>query len=80
MSQNEYPLFPVLLIDDEAKILESFETALLTGNITNVIRCQDSRDVKHVLSQQEIGVILLDLMMPNLSGKELLSIIDGRIS
>lgn len=75
MSQNEYPLFPVLLIDDEAKILESFETALLTGNITNVIRCQDSRDVKHVLSQQEIGVILLDLMMPNLSGKELLSII-----
>lgn len=75
MSQKEYPLFPVLLIDDEPKILDNFVTALLTGNITNVIRCQDSRDVKYVLSQQDIEVILLDLMMPNLSGKELLSII-----
>jgi DNA-binding NtrC family response regulator len=63
------------MVDDEAQALDSFETALLLASINNIIRCQDSRDVTQLLSGQEIEVMLLDLSMPHVSGKELLTIV-----
>jgi DNA-binding NtrC family response regulator len=63
------------MVDDEAQALDSFETALLFASINNIIRCQDSREVMPLLSQQEIEVMLLDLSMPHVSGEELLSLV-----
>jgi DNA-binding NtrC family response regulator len=65
----------VLLVDDEIEILKSFEITLRAGGIKNVMVCQDSRNVLHLLSRQEVGVLLLDLTMPFISGEELLSVI-----
>jgi DNA-binding NtrC family response regulator len=75
MKVSLYPSLPVLMVDDEAQALDSFETALLLTSINNIIRCQDSRDVMRLLSTQEIEVMLLDLSMPHISGEELLSLV-----
>jgi DNA-binding NtrC family response regulator len=52
--------------------LDSFELALRSANVNNFLRCQDSREVIPLLTEQEIAVMLLDLRMPHLSGEELL--------
>ena len=75
MKVSLYPGLPVLMVDDEAQALDSFETALLLASINNIIRCQDSREVMPLLSSQEIEVMLLDLSMPHISGEELLSLV-----
>ena len=75
MNGTLYPSLPVLMVDDEAQALDSFETALLLASINNIIRCQDSRDVMPLVSSQEIEVMLLDLSMPHISGEELLSLV-----
>jgi len=75
MNASLYPSLPVLMVDDEAQALDSFETALLFASINNIIRCQDSRDVMPLLSRQEIEVMLLDLSMPHITGEELLTLV-----
>ena len=68
-----YPAFSVLLIDDEEAWLRTMAMNLaLSGGINNVIRCQDSRKAMEILAKQEVGLVLLDLNMPHLSGEELL--------
>jgi DNA-binding NtrC family response regulator len=75
MKVSLYPSLPVLMVDDEAQALDSFETALLLASINNIIRCQDSREVMPLLSSQEVEVMLLDLSMPHIAGGELLSLV-----
>ncbi len=70
--QATYPLLPILVVDDEAHALNSFETLLLAEGFTHVITCCDSREVLSILASQEIGILLLDLVMPHLTGEELL--------
>jgi DNA-binding NtrC family response regulator len=72
---STYPDFPVILVDDEAQALDSFEIALRSAGMNHFIRCQDSRDVMPILSRQEIEVMLLDLRMPHVSGESLLPLI-----
>ncbi|SEA72984.1 two component, sigma54 specific, transcriptional regulator, Fis family [Desulfuromusa kysingii] len=73
---KKYPLLPLLLVDDEPVWLHSLAVNLkLNVGINNLIECSDSRDVLELLDRQEIGLILLDLTMPHLSGEELLSLI-----
>ena len=48
---------------------------LKSSGINNIICTKDSSEVLDILSKQEIGVILLDLIMPHISGEELLPII-----
>jgi DNA-binding NtrC family response regulator len=75
MNESIYPHFPVMMVDDEAQAINSFEMTLRSANMNNFIRCHDSRDVMALLSSQEIEVILLDLRMPHISGEELLPMI-----
>jgi len=75
MNGSLYPSLPILMVDDEAQALDSFETVLLFTSINNIIRCQDSREVMPMLSRHEIEVMLLDLSMPHISGEELLSLV-----
>jgi DNA-binding NtrC family response regulator len=67
------PSFSVLLIDDEEAWLRTMSMNLaLFGGINNVIRCQDSRRALEILASENVGLVLLDLNMPHLSGEELL--------
>ncbi|GGX88103.1 sigma-54-dependent Fis family transcriptional regulator [Litchfieldella qijiaojingensis] len=73
MSSNLYPAFGVLLVDDEASFLRSFSLILETqGGINHLYQCQDSRDAMQVIAENPIGLVLLDLTMPHLSGEALL--------
>ncbi len=66
----------VLVVDDEEEVLESFELTLNSGQFEDVIICQDSRKVLDILSQNlRIDVILLDLIMPHLGGRDLLNLL-----
>ena len=76
MNQKTYPAFSVLLVDDEPAWLDSLSLSLeRIAGITNTILCQDSRQVMDILSGRDVGVVLLDLTMPYLSGEELLKLI-----
>jgi DNA-binding NtrC family response regulator len=71
-----YPPFGILLVDDEPAWLRSLSMTLEgPGGLSNLRQCQDSRQVMQLLAGGEIGLVLLDLTMPNPSGEELL----GRI-
>lgn len=62
----------ILFIDDETQVLETSRLALLTSGMRNVITCDDSRQVLDVIGCNAISAIVMDIMMPYLSGKDLL--------
>ena len=68
-----YPLHPILIVDDEAHALKSFELTLRSGGFNYIIACPDSTKVFDFLEEQEIELILLDILMPGLSGEDILS-------
>lgn len=73
MENRLYPDFSVLLVDDEPAWLLSLSVTLeRCAGITNIITCQDSREVIPLLGKEKIGLILLDLTMPFIGGEELL--------
>ena len=72
MSQTIYPQLPVMLVDDEAQALTSFEVTLRSAGVNHIMTCGDSREVMSVLARQEIEIMLLDLWMPHVSGEDLL--------
>lgn len=63
----------ILLVDDEPQLLLTARLILEKAGYGNVVPVQDSREVLPVLARQEVGVIVLDLLMPHLSGAELLT-------
>jgi len=67
--------FPILLVDDEKHILLSSESVLRFAGIREVRSVDDSRQVLPILEKSDIGVIVLDLFMPYVPGKELLAAI-----
>ncbi|MDD2853556.1 MAG: sigma-54 dependent transcriptional regulator [Desulfuromonadaceae bacterium] len=73
MNTATYPDFGVLLVDDEPDWLSSLALTLEScAGISNISTCSDSRQVMAILDQGGIGLLLLDLTMPHLSGEELL--------
>lgn len=76
MKDTIYPDFPILLVDDEHAWLRSLRISLARmADINNVVTCDNSREVIKYLEQMDIGLILLDLTMPYLSGEEVLRFI-----
>jgi len=72
MSSKHYPDRPVLIVDDEAHVVESQEDLLRSNGITNLLGTTDSRTVMEFLHKGEVELILLDLRMPHISGEDLL--------
>lgn len=69
------PALPILIVDDETESLDGFELMLNSNGLTHIQTCQDARQVMANLSDQSPCVILLDLSMPHISGRELLPLI-----
>lgn len=63
----------IVLVDDEPEILFSSSVMLRQAGLSNVLTMEDSRKLLPFLAEQEAGVVVLDLQMPYLSGKELLA-------
>lgn len=75
MEENVYPAFSILLVDDEPAWLRSMSISLEYSGITNILQCQDSRQIEDFISKNDIGLILLDLTMPHLSGEKILQLV-----
>jgi len=68
-----FPSHPVLLVDDEEQFLASASFALRSEGISNLVLCQDSRKVLDLLSAEKYSLVVLDLVMPHVTGQELLA-------
>jgi DNA-binding NtrC family response regulator len=73
MSGKPHPSNPILIVDDEAAILLAIDTALQIAGLSNTLTCQDSRRVMDLLARHPVEVLLLDLTMPHIDGRELLN-------
>jgi DNA-binding NtrC family response regulator len=73
MTEGGYPSFRILAVDDEVAWLRSLRVTLQRAGIDNVVQCQDAREVPALLASQPVGLVLLDLNMPNVPGEELLT-------
>ena len=72
MTPPEVSQRPVLLVDDEPALLRSASLLLRAAGITPILTLDDSRLVLPRLAADTIGVVVLDLTMPHLSGQALL--------
>jgi DNA-binding NtrC family response regulator len=73
---QKYPAFSVMLVDDELPWLRSLSLALKrVAGITNTILVQDSREVMSTIDTHDVGLILLDLTMPHVSGESILKML-----
>ena len=68
-------VFRALLVDDDESVLNLMDLSLRENGYRDVIVCSDSREVLTILDVSDIGVVLLDLMMPHLSGMDLLTLL-----
>jgi DNA-binding NtrC family response regulator len=74
VNEGTSPAFGILLVDDELAWLRSLSLTLeRSAGMTHVITCQDPRRVPEILDGHDIGIVLLDLTMPHVSGEELLA-------
>ena len=74
MTTTPYPAFPVLLVDDEVAWLRSLKLTLQrAAGVTNVLLCEDGREALDLVARHGVGLVLLDLTMPHLSGEEILA-------
>src|SRR6185369_15211064 len=67
--------FSILIVDDEADALELTRKLLLGADISPVFAISDSRTVLPFLEHHAVSLIVLDLMMPHITGIELLPLL-----
>lgn len=72
MSIHSFPEHPVLLVDDEPRALKSLTITLEFEGINNVHPCQDESGVMGILEEEDIEAVLLDMIMPKISGRAFL--------
>ena len=74
MKTVRYPNFGILIVDDEPSFIRSLSIALerRTG-INHTYQTSDSREVMTMINHHPIGLVLLDLNMPHISGEDLLT-------
>ena len=69
----------ILVVDDE-KEMRSMLDRLLTRNGYNVRMAENSVDTFNILNDNEIDVVLLDLVLPDVNGKDILKQIKEKYS
>jgi DNA-binding NtrC family response regulator len=64
--------FPVLIVDDESAVLNSFEMSLRCFGIDNIICTAHSGDALQIIESTPVDAMILDLCMPGISGQDIL--------
>lgn len=70
---NPSPAFSLLLLDDDSAWLSSLQLMLMRlAGINNILTCQDSRQALDIMARNDVGLVLLDLGMPHVTGDKIL--------
>ena len=69
-----FPEFPIILVDDEAQVLETERLGLEMSGISHVLICSDSRQAQALFERHPEGVAVIDLLMPHMDGRQLLEL------
>ena len=72
------PESPILIVDDQPEAIEGCVSALQANGFDNLIECAESARVLDLIEKQWPCLVLLDLIMPGISGQELLAEIRAR--
>jgi len=72
MAKTKPAAMTIVLVDDEPAILFGLTLMLRQAGFDNVHSIHESSKVLSALTEIEAGVVVLDLQMPDVSGKELL--------
>jgi len=72
MPESLFPTHPILLVDDDEDLQRSYAYALRNDGLNHLVQCTDSRLVEQRLAEEEFEIVLLDLNMPYISGRDLL--------
>ncbi|MBF0527672.1 MAG: sigma-54-dependent Fis family transcriptional regulator [Deltaproteobacteria bacterium] len=72
MTISRHPPHPILIVDDEPHALNSAKVALLTMGLNNVITAVNGCEALDILKRQPVEIVLLDLLLPQISGEEIL--------
>ncbi|GAM11623.1 transcriptional regulatory protein ZraR [Geobacter sp. OR-1] len=78
MIPENFHNLPVLLVDDDPQALELLESFLRSSGMKYVVTFEDGRDLTRYLASFPAAVIVLDLMMPKISGITLLEEITNK--
>jgi len=67
---------PVILLDDEENALQAMRAALMSFKYVNVVMCNNVVDFWKTLKEQGAELILLDFIMPHVTGEEILKTVN----
>jgi DNA-binding NtrC family response regulator len=62
----------ILIVDDEEAVLNGVRRTLQAEGFDSVLMCRDARDVAGLLDAERVSLVLLDMMMPHIGGREVL--------
>jgi putative two-component system response regulator len=62
----------VMIVDDEELVIRVVKRFLASGGYTNFITVTDSRKAMETIDEEQPDVVLLDIMMPHITGLDLL--------
>jgi DNA-binding NtrC family response regulator len=68
----------ILIVDDEYATSRLYSVILTESGYPDVVTCEDSRDAMDIIAEQEVDLVLTDLIMPHLDGRDLLMKISER--
>lgn len=71
-ANRKTPALPIILVDDEEHTLFSFKLTLSRSGLNNLVTMSDGNELLPYLENQPAELILLDAMMPNCDGREIL--------
>jgi len=72
MKSHSSPANPILIVDDEAAVVQALSAQLRSNGINNLTGCQDGGAVMDHLRSRDVEAVLLDLNMPQIPGQRLL--------
>jgi DNA-binding NtrC family response regulator len=76
MDSNRYPSFPLLIVDDDLQMRQMISDMLNVNGITHTIGAANGAEALESLNEvADIGIVILDLTMPGMSGREALPLI-----
>ncbi|MBN1141806.1 MAG: sigma-54-dependent Fis family transcriptional regulator [Deltaproteobacteria bacterium] len=72
MKLRLFPERPILVVDDDPRILNTLELALFSEGFTHLALTGSPLQAADLIGRQGFDAVLLDIVMPELSGRELL--------